>query len=77
MSGRPSSMQGGDDKCVKSLALKTEGKRSGGERRRGWKYSAEVQVRGVQCKDRSWTKLAQDRDQLQAVVDTVKNPRVP
>jgi hypothetical protein len=56
---------------------KFEGKRPLGRHRRKWEDSTRMDVRKTGWESVDWIHLAQDRDQWQAVVNTVTNLRVP
>jgi hypothetical protein len=45
--------------------------------RRRWEYYIRTDLRQVEWEGVQWMDLAQDRDHLRAVVNTVKNLRVP
>jgi hypothetical protein len=59
------------------LVGKPEGKRSLGRPRRRWEDNNKMALQevGVGCGD--WIESAQDRDRWRALVNTVKNRRVP
>jgi hypothetical protein len=56
---------------------KPEGKRPLGRPRRRWVDNIKIYLRKVGCGGRDWIDLAQDRDRWRALVNTVKNLRVP
>jgi hypothetical protein len=55
------------------LVGKPEWKRPLGRTRRGWEDNIGMDLREIEWEDVDWIRLAQDRDQLRAVVDTVIN----
>jgi hypothetical protein len=59
------------------LVGKPEGKRPLGRPRRRWEVNIKMDLEevGVGCGD--WIESAQDRDRWRAIVNTVKNLRVP
>jgi hypothetical protein len=48
-----------------------------GRPRREWKDTIKMNLQGVEWGGMSWIELAEDRDRWVAVVNTVKNLRVP
>jgi hypothetical protein len=56
---------------------KPEGKRPLGRQRRRWVDNIKTDLGEIGWDSRVWIELAQDRDQLRAVVNTVMNFRVP
>jgi len=61
----------------KILVGRPEGKRPLGRLRRGSEDNIIMDLRNIGCEGLDWMHLAQDRDQWQAVVDTVMKLRVP
>jgi hypothetical protein len=59
------------------LVGKSEGKRPLGRPRRRWEDNIKMNVQKVGGGRRDWMQLAQDRDRWRAIVNTVKNLRVP
>jgi hypothetical protein len=59
------------------LVGKPEGKIPLGRPRRRWVDNMKMDLRAVGWDGRDWIDLAQDRDQLRALVNTVMNLRVP
>jgi hypothetical protein len=59
------------------LVGKPEGKRPLGRPRRRWEYNIELDVQEVGGGRGEWMELAQDRERWRALVNTVKNLRVP
>jgi hypothetical protein len=56
---------------------KPEGKRPLGRPRRKWEENIRIDLREIGWGGMDWTDVAQDRDQLRALVNTVMNLRVP
>jgi hypothetical protein len=56
---------------------KPEGKRQLGRRRCRWEVNIRMYVREIGWEGVDWIQLVQDRDQGRAVVNTVRNLRVP
>ena len=68
----------GEGRCVhRVLVGKPEGKRPLGRPRRRWEDNIKMDLQevGEGCKD--WMELAQDRHMWRALVNTVRNLRVP
>jgi hypothetical protein len=59
------------------LVGKLEGKRPLGRPRRRCVDNVKMDIGEIECDGRDWIKLAQDRDQWRALVNTVMNLRVP
>jgi hypothetical protein len=59
------------------LMGKPEGKRPLGRQRRRWMESIKIDLREIEWDGMDWIDVAQDRDQWRALVNTVKNLRVP
>jgi hypothetical protein len=59
------------------LVGKPEGKRPLGRPRRGWEDTIKMDVQEVGGGRGDWMELAEDRDRWRALVNTVKNLRVP
>ena len=57
------------------LVRKPEGKRPSGRPRRRWEDNIKMDLQEVGGGD--WMELAQDRDRLRALVNTVMNLRIP
>jgi hypothetical protein len=55
----------------KILVRKPEGKRPLGRCRLRWKDDVKMDLQEIVLQDVNWTRLAQDRDQLSAFVNTV------
>jgi hypothetical protein len=58
------------------LMGKPEGKKALGRLRRRWLDNIKMDVRDIVWSSMDWIDLAQDRDQLRALVNTVMNLRV-
>jgi hypothetical protein len=56
---------------------KPEGKRPLGRPRRRWADNVKMGLREIEWGGMDWIDLAQDRDQLRALVNTIMNLRVP
>jgi hypothetical protein len=54
-----------------------EGKKPRGRPRRRWEDNIKMDLREIGWGGRDWMNLAQDRDRWRALVNTVKNFRVP
>jgi len=59
------------------LVRKPEGKRPLGRPRHRWEDNIKRDLQEVGCGGVGWIELAQDRDRWRALVDAVKNLRVP
>jgi hypothetical protein len=59
------------------LVGKPEGKRVLGRPRRRWVDNIKMDLGEIRWDGMDWIKLAQDRDQWRALVNTVMNLRVP
>jgi hypothetical protein len=59
------------------LVGKPEGKRPLGKPRRRWMDNIKIDLREIGRGGVEWTDLAQDRDKWRAIVNTVRNLRVP
>jgi hypothetical protein len=59
------------------LVGKPEGTRPLGRPRRRWVGNIKIDLRGIGWDSMDWIDLAQHRDQLRALVNTVMNLRVP
>jgi hypothetical protein len=56
---------------------KPEGKRLLGRRRRSWVDNIKMDLSEIRCDGMDWIDLVQDRDQCMALMNPVKNFRVP
>jgi hypothetical protein len=63
--------------AYKVLVGKPEGKRPLGRPRRRWVNNIKIDLRETGWDGMDWIDLAQDSDQLRALVNTVTNFRVP
>jgi hypothetical protein len=61
----------------KVLVTKFEGKRPLGRPTHRWEDNIRMDLREIVCEGVYWIHLAQDRDQWQALVNTVMNFQVP
>jgi hypothetical protein len=68
---------GRDEKCIKMLFEKPEGKRPLGRHRRRWENSIRMSLREIGWEGVDWIHLAQDKDQWRALVNAILNLRVP
>jgi hypothetical protein len=59
------------------LVGKPEGKRPLGRARRRWVDNIKMDLREIRWDGTDWIHLAQDSDQLRALMNTVMNLRVP
>jgi hypothetical protein len=59
------------------LVGKPEGKRPLGRPRRRWVNNIQMDLREIGWDGMDWIDLAEDRDQWRALVNTVRNLRVP
>jgi hypothetical protein len=68
---------GGDEKCIKILVRKPEGKRPLERPRRRYENNIKMSIWEKCSGGVDWIHLAQDRDRWRALVKTVMNLRVP
>jgi hypothetical protein len=59
------------------LVGKPEGKRPLGKPTRRWMDNIKMDLREIEWDGMDWVDVAQDRDQWRALVNTLKNLRVP
>jgi hypothetical protein len=59
------------------LVGKPEGKRPLGRPRRSWEYNIKLDLREIEIDVANWIRLAKDRVQWRAFVNTIMNLRVP
>jgi hypothetical protein len=71
------STHGRDRKCIKILVGKLEGKRTPGRPRRSLEDNIKMDFWEIVWEGVDWMHLAQERDQRQAVVNTVMKLWVP
>ena len=68
----------GDTRGVYRVLMgKAEGKRPLGRPRCRWEDNIKMDLQEVGCEGMDWIELAQDRDRWRALVNAVKNLRVP
>jgi hypothetical protein len=67
-----------EGRCVCTVLLgRPEGKRPLGRQRRRWEDNIKMDVREIWINGSNWIRLAQDRFQWRAFVNTVMNLQVP
>jgi hypothetical protein len=66
---------GGGDRCLQGF--RPEGKKPLGRPRRRWEDNIKMDLREIGIDGVNWSRLAQDRVQWRAFVNTVMNLRVP
>ena len=59
------------------LVGKRNGKRPLGGRRRKGEHNSKMDLQDVECGEKGWIDLFQERDRWRAPVTAVMNPRVP
>jgi hypothetical protein len=69
--------QGGGEGVYRILVGRPEGKRPLGRSRRRWEDNIKLDLREIEIDGANWIRLAQDRVQWWAFVNTVMNLRVP
>jgi hypothetical protein len=77
--GRTCSTHGGGEGrgAYRVLVGRPEGKRPLGRSRRRWEDNIKMDLRDIGTDGANWIRLAYDRVQWRAFVNTVKNLRVP
>jgi hypothetical protein len=75
--GREYSTNGETRNSCRILVGKPEGKRPLGRPRHTWVDNIEKDLREIGWDGMDWVDLAQDRDQLRAIMNTVMNLRIP
>jgi hypothetical protein len=68
---------GGGERCLQVLVGRPEGKRPLGRPRRRWEDNIKLDLTEIGIDGANWIRLAQDRVQWRAFVNTVMNFRVP
>jgi hypothetical protein len=68
---------GGGERCLQVLVKRPEEKRALGRPRRRWEDNIKMDLREIIIDGANWIRLAQDRVQWRAFVNTVMNLRVP
>jgi hypothetical protein len=66
----------GDEKCLQCFGWKPEGKRPLARPRRRWEARVGTDLREIVWEDENWIYLAQNMDQLRAIVYTIMSLRV-
>jgi hypothetical protein len=74
--GRACSTNGVEEEAYRILVGKLEEKRPLGNPRRWWKVNIKIDLRETGWDGMDWIDLAQDRNQLRDIVNTVMNLRV-
>jgi hypothetical protein len=67
----------GGERCLQVLVGRPEGKRPLGRSRRRWEDNIKMGLPEMEIDGLNWIKLAQDRVQWRAFVNTVMNLRCP
>jgi hypothetical protein len=75
--GRECRTNGAKRNEYRILVGKPEGKRPLGRKRRRWVDNIKINLREIGWDGMDWVDVAQDRDQWRALVNTIKNLRVP
>jgi hypothetical protein len=70
-------MHGGRERCLQVLIGRPEGKRPLGRPRRRWEDNIKLDLRKIGIDGVNWIRLAQNRVQWWAFVNTIMNLRVP
>ena len=74
--GGACSAYGGQERYIRVLVGKPEGKRPLGIPRRRWDNNIKMDLQEVGCGGMNWIKLAQDRVRWRTLVNAVMNLRV-
>jgi len=61
----------------RALVRKPEGKTPLGRTRRRWEDNIKIHLQEVGCGAMNWIELAQDRDRWRALVNAIRNLRIP
>jgi hypothetical protein len=75
--GRACSTNGEKRSAYRILVGKPEGKRPLGRPRRRWEDNIRIDLREIGWRGMDWINLAQDRNYWRALVNMVRNHRVP
>ena len=65
-----------EQRCIQGFGAETL-KRPLGRPRRRWEDNIKMNLQKVRCESMGWINLAQDRNSWRALVNAVKNFRVP
>ena len=75
--GGTCSAYGGEERRIRVLVGKPEGKRPLGRPRRRWEDNIKMDFQGAGCKVMDWIELAQDRDRWLQLAYAVMNILAP
>jgi hypothetical protein len=75
--GGAGSTHGRDEKCIKKLGRISDEKRPLGRSMCRWEVNIGMDLGEMACEGVDWLHLAQGRKQWRALVNTVKNFRIP
>jgi hypothetical protein len=75
--GGACSVYGGEDRRIRGLVGKPEGKRPLGIPSRRWEDNIKIDLEEVGCGGMEWIEMAQDRERWRAFVNAVMILRVP
>jgi len=67
----------GEERCIRALVGKHEGKRPLDRHRCRWEDNIKIDLQEVGCEGMDWIELAHDRDRWRALVNAVLNLLVP